>query len=359
VVCPSAVPVPVSVMRMRLEDYDYHLPEDLIAQKSCEPRDSSRMMILTRRGGVTADRSFYHLAGLLKKGDCLVVNDSRVIPARLNGRKATGGVVEVLLLSRQENGATEPVWTGMLRPARRIPRGTTIHFGEDARAEVVERISEKKWVLRFEGVENFDEFLEKHGRTPLPPYIRRKDGSEESRDRLMYQTVYARVSGSVAAPTAGLHFSRDLLDRLREQNVVVAPVTLHVGYGTFRPVETEYIEDHVMDEEFFEIGEEAADAINRAQRVIAVGTTSARVLESVADERGRVRPASGRTRLFIRPGHRFRRVDGLITNFHLPRSSLFILVCAFAGRELIRKAYTSAIEKRYRFYSYGDCMFIL
>lgn len=346
-------------MAMRLDQFDYHLPSGLIAQRPREPRESSRMMILTRRDGSLKDRSFFQLDEFLKKGDCLVLNDSRVIPARLNGRRESGGRVEVLLLSRRGAGTKEQVWEVLLRPARRITPGTKIQFEGGVRAEIADRMSEKTWVLHFEAMEDFDHFLDEWGRTPLPPYIKRKNGIDEPRDRVMYQTVYARVRGSVAAPTAGLHFSREVLDRLRARGVTVATITLHVGYGTFRPIEAEYLEHHVMEEEFYEIGGDAADRINGAGRVVAVGTTSTRVLESIADGAGRVKPACGRTDLFIRPGHRFRRVEALITNFHLPRSSLFVLVCAFAGREPVMKAYASAIEKGYRFYSYGDCMLIL
>lgn len=343
---------------MRSEEYDYHLPAELIAQQPCEARDSSRMMVLRRKSDSIEHRHFRDLPDFLTKGDCLVVNDSRVIPARLLGRKATGGAVEVLLLSKQVEEGREG-WECLLRPAKRVKEGTRIHFGESGEAEVLERVSEKKWVLRFETEDGFDDFLARQGRTPLPPYIRREGKRDDPLDRLRYQTVYARVPGSVAAPTAGLHFSEGLLSCLKDQGVVIAAVTLHVGYGTFLPVEAEFVKDHVMEEEFFDLQAQEAEKINSAGRVIAVGTTSTRVLETVADERGRVRASSGRTGLFIYPGHRFKRVDGLVTNFHLPRSSLFILVSAFAGVQRIQRTYAKAIEERYRFYSYGDGMLIL
>ncbi len=345
---------------MRLEEYDYHLPSELIAQQPCDARESSRMMVLRRESDVIENKHFRDLPDVLKQGDCLVVNDSRVIPARLLGRKETGGGVEVLLLSKKTKQEPEKeLWECLLRPAKRVTGGTRILFGGSGDAEVLERVSEKKWVLRFTTRDCFEDFLAQQGRTPLPPYIRRKDNRDDPLDRLRYQTVYAKVPGSVAAPTAGLHFSERLLSRLRAQGVVIAAVTLHVGYGTFLPVQAEFVKNHVMEEELFELQAEDAEKINRAGRVIAVGTTSTRVLETVADESGRVRASSGTTGLFIYPGYRFKRVDGLITNFHLPKSSLFILVSAFAGLRRIHETYAKAIEERYRFYSYGDGMLIL
>lgn len=353
--------MPGHTEKMRLESFDYRLPEELIAQQPLSSRESSRMMVMDRRTGSIENSTFKCLPGFLREGDCLVVNDSKVIPARLFGRKTTGGMVEILMLSGKPGAGTGHV-TALLRPAKRIAPGTRIHFGEDGEAEVVGRISEKKWELRFATSLDFDEFMNRHGRTPLPPYIRRPGGKgqgEDALDRVMYQTVYARVPGSVAAPTAGLHFSRELLEGLRRRGVAIAPVTLHVGYGTFLPVETEFVEDHLMEDEFFEVSEEAAAEINRARRVIAVGTTSTRVLETAADGKGKVRASAGHTKLYIYPGYSFKRVDGLITNFHLPRSSLFILACAFAGSGLLHRAYELAIRERYRFYSYGDGMLIL
>ena len=345
-------------MRKKINEFSYRLPEELIAQEPCESRDSSKMMVLERRSCSIRDSFFHRLADFLKKGDCIVINDSKVIPARLYGRKTTGAFVEVLLL-RKKGAGNGKLWEALLRPARRLSAGTKITFGEGAQAAILERISDKKWVLEFETTMDFSEFLEEFGRAPVPPYIRRKRGSEVPMDRMRYQTVYARVPGSVAAPTAGLHFPEGLVERLKDLDVTVAAVTLHVGYGTFGSVETEFVDEHVMEEEPFEIGQEAAERINSAERVIAVGTTSTRVLETVSDENGRVKPATGYTNLFIYPGYRFKRVDALITNFHLPKSSLFILVSAFAGSQLTQSAYAKAVAERYRFYSYGDCMLIL
>jgi len=346
------------IAKTRTEAFHYHLPGELIAQSPLESRDASRMMVLRRKEAGFENRVFSDLPDIFKDGDCLVINDSKVIPARLYGQKPTGGRVEVLLLAeRKDDGPTgNHLWEVLLKPARRIHPGMKIGLAPGGEAEVLERISEKKWLLRFFTETDFGEFLQRHGRIPLPPYIRREDGEM---DRIRYQTVYAKVPGSVAAPTAGLHFSPAMLDRLRNRGVGIAAVTLHVGYGTFLPVETPWVEDHVMDEEFFEIGDEAAAWINRARRVIAVGTTSTRVLESASGANGKVRPGSGFTGLYIYPGYRFKRTDGLLTNFHLPKSSLFILVCAFAGSEKVKKAYEMAVRERYRFYSYGDCMLIL
>jgi S-adenosylmethionine:tRNA ribosyltransferase-isomerase len=346
-------------LKQRLDDFSYTLPKELIAQEPSLSRDASRMMVLDRSQGKIGNSFFHLLVDSLKKGDCIVVNDSKVIPARLFGKKNTGGVVEILILKQKGAGKFGESWVVLLRPAKRMAPGSKIYFGDGAQAIVKERISDKEWVVEFHTEMGFETFLDKFGRTPTPPYIRRKKGSESPSDRERYQTVYACVPGSVAAPTAGLHFTEEFLDRLSDLGVTSAKVTLHVGYGTFSPVEAPYISDHVMEEEFFEIGEEAAERINSAERVIAVGTTSTRVLETAADETGRVKPATGETGLYIYPGYRFKRVNGLLTNFHLPKSSLFILVCAFAGTEFAKKAYAEAVAERYRFYSYGDCMLIL
>ena len=271
------------------------------------------------------------------------------------------GLIEILLLTRQNiEEIPGETWEVLLRPAKRVQVGMTITFDGGCRATILRRLSEKQWLLGFKTVIPFDDFLARHGRAPLPPYIkRRRDRPRSQRDLERYQTVYARVKGSVAAPTAGLHFTPEALDRLTGRGVAIAPLTLHVGYGTFLPIETDRVEDHVMEAERFCLGEEAAQIINETERIIAVGTTVTRVLESVVDEHRKVHPVSGSTRLYIYPGYRFRRVDALLTNFHLPKSSLFLLVCAFAGREVMLKAYHLAIENRFRFYSYGDCMLIL
>lgn len=346
---------------MKLKDFDYHLPEELIAQHPCERRDHSRMMVVNKNTKEVECKHFYNMQDYLHKNDVLVINDSKVIPARLVGKKETGGIIEILLLSKKrENSGYLQTWEVLLKPAKRVAVGTRILFHGECEAHIIERLSDKKWAVTFSTNLTFDQFLEKFGRAPLPPYIKRISKSAASpEDIARYQTIYASIPGSVAAPTAGLHFSQGVLDALKKTGVHVVPVTLHVGYGTFLPVKAETVETHVMEEEFFEISKEAAAMINEAERVIAVGTTSTRVIESALDETGRIKPVSTFTRLFIYPGYRFKRVDGLITNFHLPRSTLLMLVCAFAGRDLTFNAYTQAIEDHFRFYSYGDCMLIV
>ncbi len=345
---------------MKLDKFNYNLPEKLIAQKPSIVRDHSRMMVVDRNSGKIDHKFFYDLPEFLRKGDVLVTNNSRVIPARLTGKKATGGLVEMLLLSKNGRQLDSQIWEVLLRPAKRVGVGTQIFFGKEGKAKVIERISEKKWCLKFETETEFDSFLERHGKAPLPPYIKReKDEKCSLEDIERYQTIYASVPGSVAAPTAGLHFSPHLLTNLKEKGFDIVSVTLHVGHGTFLPIETEFVEDHSMEKEFFTVNAETAYTINRAKRVIAAGTTSTRVLESVADDTGTINQLSGYTALFIYPGYRFKKVDVLLTNFHLPKSSLFLLVCAFAGKELMLKAYKKAIKEKYRFYSYGDCMLIL
>lgn len=342
---------------MKTDDFDYNLPDELIAQKPCAARDHSRMMVVDRKSGHIECRHFFELQEFLGAGDVVTVNDSKVIPARLYGKKPTGGVIEILLLARP---GTTHRWEVLLRPAKRLSVGMKIYFGTDAWAEVQERLTDKKWVLDFHTDRPFEEFLTVYGRAPLPPYIKRKKGNGHYEDDLdRYQTIYARSPGSVAAPTAGLHFSQGTLEALKNMHVAIASVTLHVGYGTFLPVETEHVEDHRVECEFFEVTAHTADIINQADRVIAVGTTSVRTLETVSDSQGNVIPGTGQTDLFIYPGYQFKRVNGLLTNFHLPRSSLFLLVCAFAGRDLMREAYDRAVRERFRFYSYGDCMLIV
>jgi S-adenosylmethionine:tRNA ribosyltransferase-isomerase len=348
---------------MKLADFDYTLPEELIAQEPAPVRDQSRLMVVDRRSGSISHTIFNTVHGYLHKGDVLVVNDSRVIPARLTGKKETGGRVEVLLLScRNRETSRQQSWEALLRPAKSIRSGMAIRFAEGCEARVIGRISEKKWLLDFTVTVSFEEFLEQQGASPLPPYIKRR-GEENPRhaitDRERYQTIYARIPGSVAAPTAGLHFSPEVLTALEGQGIPVARVTLHVGYGTFSPVAEEDVEEHRMEEEQYEISTETAAIINQAERVVAVGTTSTRTLEAATDEQGVIRPGRAATDIFIYPGYRFKRVNALLTNFHLPKSTLYLLVCTFAGRELIREAYRQAIAERYRFYSYGDCMLIL
>jgi S-adenosylmethionine:tRNA ribosyltransferase-isomerase len=345
---------------MKLADFDYHLPEALIAQEPCPKRDQSRMMIIDRKRN-TVEHGFFEAFPLhLGKGDVLVINDSRVIPARLMGEKETGGKMEILLLHRRNAVAPNlQTWEVLLKPARSVRPGTTVSLAGGCKAKIDERLTEKKWLVSFASPIPFDEFIELFGNAPLPPYIRRNKAQTQSpADRERYQTIYARVPGSVAAPTAGLHFSPEVMAALKNRGISVARVTLHVGYGTFRPPEVEQVEDHRMDEEYYEISDETAEIINNAKRVIAVGTTCTRTLEAAADSRGKIRSGAAGTELFIYPGYRFIRVNALLTNFHLPRSTLYLLVCAFAGRDLIQKAYFKAVAERYRFYSYGDCMLI-
>jgi S-adenosylmethionine:tRNA ribosyltransferase-isomerase len=347
---------------MKISDFDYDLPEERIAQEPTPVRDQSRMMVLNRSDGSKKDRHFLELPEFLREGDVLVINDSRVIPARLVGKKASGGLIEMLLLRERigESAGSPVAWEVLLRPAKRVDTGTKIFFDAPAEAEIIERLSDKKWVVRFETPGPFGDFLAECGRAPLPSYIKRDRRTGKSRrDLERYQTVYSRFPGSVAAPTAGLHFSEAVLEKVKLKGIPIAAVTLHVGYGTFLPLEAHNVEDHLMEEEYFQVIEETASMINSALRVVAVGTTAVRVIESAADDSGKVAATSGCTRLFIYPGYRFRRVGALLTNFHLPKSSLYLLVCAFAGRDFVQGAYGTAIEEKYRFYSYGDCMMIL
>jgi S-adenosylmethionine:tRNA ribosyltransferase-isomerase len=346
---------------MNIEDFSFNLPEELIAQQPCEPREQARMMVVDRSRHSIEYRHFYHLADYFDRHDVLVVNNSKVIPARLYGTKTTGGGMEILLLSRIDDGIDSPQrWEVLLRPGKRTRPGTVIIFDDESHAEVVRRISDKKWVLSFHVGGDFERFLTRHGSAPLPPYIKRTHRSPEGdRDLERYQTVYATMPGSVAAPTAGLHFSPAVLKEIAHRGARIAPITLHVGYGTFLPIEAEFVEDHVMEREYYEIEEASVRTINGGRRITAVGTTSTRVIESLSDGNGTISVAKGWTDLFIYPGYRFKKVDRLITNFHLPRSSLFLLVCAFAGRDLMMRAYETAIREGFRFYSYGDCMLIV
>ncbi len=344
---------------LKLGDFDFELPEELIAQEPAPLRDASRLMVIDRLTGEIFHHSFWELPSFLKEGDTLVLNDSKVIPARLIAKKDTGRKIEILLLREEPlvNGS-DPCWQVLLRPARAVRESLTLTLPGGATARVLKRLSDKKWLLSFQTELPLADFLERFGESPLPPYIKRTAG-EHPQDRDRYQTVYAKVPGSVAAPTAGLHFTPQVLLALHDKGVRIATITLHVGYGTFKPLLAENVAEHTVDEEYYEISPEAAAAINSARRVIAAGTTSMRTLESAADAAGIILPGAGWTKLYIYPGHRFKRVDALITNFHLPRSSLFVLVCAFAGRGLMQEAYRMAVTRHYRFYSYGDCTLIL
>ena len=341
------------------KDFYYDLPEELIAQEPIEPRDASRLLVLHRENGSHEHRHFYDILDYLREGDTLVINDSKVIPARLHGvREGTGAVVEVVLL--RQRALDE--WEVLTRPGKKAKIGTTLSFGEGLmKAEVIDIVEEGNRILRFsydrERFANIYEVLHLVGMMPLPPYI-----TEQLGDNSRYQTVYAREEGSAAAPTAGLHFTPELLERIREKGVAIAPVMLHVGLGTFRPVKADRLDEHVMHTEYFSVPEESARIINERRaaggRVIAVGTTSCRTLESVTDDNGVVRAISGDTGIFIYPGYKFKAVDALITNFHLPESTLLMLVSAFYNRENVMEAYHTAVEEKYRFFSFGDAMFI-
>ncbi|HUS80113.1 MAG TPA: tRNA preQ1(34) S-adenosylmethionine ribosyltransferase-isomerase QueA [Armatimonadota bacterium] len=342
-----------AVTGLRVDDFDYELPPDRIAQYPTQRREESRMLELDRQTGSVTHRRFTELPGLLRPGDALVLNDTRVIPARLIGEREGGGQAELLLLEPAGGGR----WRALARPGRRLGPGRTISFGGgELVARVVQTAEGGVRVVELEHEGELMELLERLGRPPLPPYIRRQS---EELDRERYQTVYARHPGAVAAPTAGLHFTPEILAAIEQAGVRVCRVTLHVGLGTFQPVKAERVEEHVMHAEHYDVPGEAAEAINSRQgRLVAVGTTVTRTLESVADETGLVRPGSGRSELFIYPGYRFRAVEAMLTNFHLPRSTLIMMVSAFAGRERIMAAYREALDQGYRFYSYGDCMFI-
>ncbi|HHV98529.1 MAG TPA: tRNA preQ1(34) S-adenosylmethionine ribosyltransferase-isomerase QueA [Clostridiaceae bacterium] len=340
---------------MKVSDFDYYLPTELIAQEPIEPRNMSRLLVLDRTSGSIEHKIFKDIVNYLEEGDCLVLNDTRVIPARLLGvREDTGGKIEFVLLKKID----KDTWEVILKPGRRAKKGTRFVFGNgELKAEIIDIVEEGNRIVRFEYEGIFDEVLDRVGIIPLPPYINKKLDDKER-----YQTVYSRHKGSAAAPTAGLHFTGELLEQIKAKGVNLVYVTLHVGLGTFRPVKTEEVTEHTMHSEFYSISEEACEIINRtkaaSKRVIAVGTTSCRVLETVSDENGMAKPGKGWTDIFIYPGYRFKTVDALITNFHLPQSTLIMLVSAFAGREMILNAYNTAVKEKYRFFSFGDAMFI-
>lgn len=339
---------------MKLSDFNYELPEELIAQHPYNKRDEARLMVLNKTEQTIEHKIFKDVIDYLEPGDCLVINDTKVIPARLYGKKETGARVEFLLLNQMEND----IWEVMVRPGRKLLPGAKVIFGEGLlEAEILEILDggNRKVKFTYQGI--FNEILDKIGLMPLPPYIK-----AELKEKDKYQTVYARDIGSSAAPTAGLHFTKELLEKIKQKGVIVANVTLHVGIGTFRPVKVENIEEHKMHSEHFYIGQDDVDKINTAKKngkkIIAVGTTSCRVLESVADENGYVKKVETDTSIFIYPGYKFKCIDALITNFHLPESTLLMLVSALAGREYILKAYKKAVEEKYKFFSFGDAMII-
>ncbi len=340
---------------MKTHDFWYDLPEELIAQTPLEKRDASRLMVMSRRTGEVSHRHFYDIIDYLNPGDCLVMNDSRVLPARLLGHRPTGGAVEVLLL----RDLGEKRWECLCKPGRKMQEGQQVVFGNGELTATVREVQEDgNRVVEFDYAGIFLEVLERLGKMPLPPYIK-----AELQDQERYQTVYSRESGSAAAPTAGLHFTEELLDKIRRKGVKTAFVTLHVGLGTFRPVKAEEITDHHMHAELCMMNQETADLLNETRRdggrIICVGTTSCRTLESLVNEDGSFAAKSKWTEIFIYPGYTFKAMDGLITNFHLPESTLVMLVSAFAGREHVLNAYAQAVQERYRFFSFGDAMCIL
>ncbi len=341
---------------MKTSDFYYDLPKELIAQDPLEDRSSSRLLVLGKEDGSIEHRHFRDILTYLKPGDCLVLNNTRVIPARLYGKKEdTGALIEVLLLTRREDN----VWETLVKPGKKARIGARISFGEGLlTGEVVDVLEEGNRLIRFTYQGIFEEILDQLGQMPLPPYI-----THELKDKNRYQTVYAKYDGSAAAPTAGLHFTPELLEQVKELGVKIAEVTLHVGLGTFRPVKVENVADHHMHSEFYMVSQEAADLINETKtlggRVICVGTTSCRTIESAAAEDGTLKAGSGWTDIFIYPGYQFKVLDGLITNFHLPESTLMMLVSALAGKEHIMAAYQEAVKERYRFFSFGDAMLIV
>ncbi len=339
---------------LKLSDFDFDLPEELIAQTPLEKRDESRLMVLNRETETIEHRKFKNIIEYLKPGDCLVRNNTKVLPARIYGKKETGAKIEFLLLNNIEGD----IWETIVRPGNKLHIGTKVIFGEGKLiAEILDIMpgGTRKVKFTYEGI--FNEILDEIGLMPLPPYIH-----EELKENDRYQTVYAKYNGSAAAPTAGLHFTPELLKQIEEKGVKIANVTLHVGIGTFRPVKEEKVENHEMHSEHYYIKQEDAEIINETKknggRVIAVGTTSCRVLETVADENGMVQETEGDTKIFIYPGYKFKCLDALITNFHLPQSTLLMLVSSLAGKEYIMKAYEEAVKEKYRFFSFGDAMFI-
>lgn len=340
---------------VKVSEFNYNLPEELIAQTPIEKRDESRLMVLDRENHTIEHKRFKDIIEFLKPGDVLVRNNTKVIPARLYGKKETGANVEFLLLNNIEGD----IWESIVRPGNKMHVGTRVIFGDSLlEAEILDIMSggTRKVKFYYDGI--FNEILDKIGLMPLPPYIH-----EELKQKDRYQTVYAKYDGSAAAPTAGLHFTEDLLKQLEKKGIIIANVTLHVGIGTFRPVKEETVEKHEMHSEHFYIKQEDVEKINNAKkngnRVIAVGTTSCRVLESIADDRGFVKETEGDTKIFIYPGYKFKCLDGLITNFHLPQSTLLMLVSALAGKDYIMKAYEEAVKEKYRFFSFGDAMLII
>lgn len=341
---------------MDVKDFDYELPEELIAQDPLKDRSASRLMVLGRKSGMVEHRKFTDILEYLNPGDCLVINNTKVIPARLFGtKKETGAGIEILLLKRREND----IWETLVKPGKKAKPGTTIVFADGLlTGKVIDVAEDGNRLIQFSYEGIFEEILDRLGQMPLPPYI-----THQLQDKNRYQTVYAKHDGSAAAPTAGLHFTKELLEQVHQKGVEIAEITLHVGLGTFRPVKTANILEHHMHSEFYMVSAEAAEKINCARKlghkVISVGTTSTRTLESAADENGMLHEKSGWTDIFIYPGYEFKVIDGLITNFHLPQSTLVMLVSAFAGRDHVLSAYRTAVQESYRFFSFGDAMLIV
>lgn len=342
---------------MLISDYDFELPKELIAQKPLEKRESSRMLVVDRAAGSFADKRFADLPEMLKAGDLLVLNNTKVFPARLLGETETGAQIEVFLVEELETDR----WITLARPGKRLKPGKRLDFGKQLGAEVVDKADDGRVIIQFDRTGSFDEVVESIGRTPLPPYIHR-DSADADADRERYQTIFASQRGAIAAPTAGLHFSEPVFERLAERGVELAEITLHVGYGTFEPVRASDLNDHRVAPERFDISDRSAEKLERARqdgrRIIAVGTTTTRTLEYSLNRNGSFLAESGRADLTITPGYRFKAISGLLTNFHLPESSLLVLTATFGGHELIMKAYRHAVSSGYRFYSYGDCMLI-
>lgn len=346
---------------MLLDEFDYTLPEELIASFPLEKRDGSKLMVLNRKDKTISHKNFFDIVDFFNEGDVLVLNDTKVIPARIIGKKQTGAAIEIFLSERK----SEKVWEVLIRNAKRVKNDTIIEINENFSATAIEKTENEKWLVEFNYSGDFWETLEKAGNIPLPPYIERNLGDEEIKklDMERYQTVYAKAPGAVAAPTAGLHFTSDLLEKLKLKGVKVVTVTLNVGLGTFRPVKCDNILDHKMDREFYEITQETADIINNAKsldkKIIAVGTTSVRTLETSFAKNKEIKADCGWSELFIYPGCNFNVIDKLITNFHLPKSTLIMLVSALAGKDFVFDAYEKAIKEKYRFYSYGDSMIVI
>lgn len=342
---------------MLISDFDFKLPEELIAQVPLARREGSRMLCIERGKNVWRDEQFADLPEYLRETDVLVLNNTKVFPARLLGEKETGAKIELFLVRELEN----QVWETLARPARRLKNGTKIHFGEKLTAMVQDKNDDGHTIVEFQTAGNFDAVLDEVGKTPLPPYIKRET-TDFDRDRERYQTVFAKERGAIAAPTAGLHFTPEVLNKIKEKGVIVAEITLHVGYGTFEPVRVAELSEHRVAAERYEISAETTEILNRAKadnkRIIAVGTTTTRTLESNVSDDGKFSAGKREANLTITPGYKFKAIDGLLTNFHLPQSSLLVLVSTFARYDLTMRAYAHAVEAGYRFYSYGDCMFI-